>query len=277
MPEIGFVHRRTSDSDIYFVANTSNARETVKATFRVTHMQAEWWDPFSSKVAPARIESATATGTTVALELEPYGSRVLVFSKRTLPATAPKAEQSAASAPIDLSTGWRVTFGANRKPLMMDRLHSWTDDEDTRYFSGTATYEKDVNVPSAFLQPAFSVKLDFGEGQSLPEQNLRSGMQTWFEAAIREAAVIYVNEQRAGSLWCPPYALDVTNELRPGRNKIKIIVANLALNYMAGRRLPDYRLLNLRYGERFQAQDMDKVQAIPSGLFGPIRLFAESR
>ena len=95
--------------------------------------------------------------------------------------------------------------------------------------------------------------------------------------AIREAAVIYVNEQRAGSLWCPPYALDVTNELRPGRNKIKIIVANLALNYMAGRRLPDYRLLNLRYGERFQAQDMDKVQAIPSGLFGPIRLFAESR
>jgi hypothetical protein len=44
------------------------------------------------------------------------------------------------------------------------------------------------------------------------------------------------------------------------------------MNYMAGRKLPDYRLLNLRYGERFQAQDMDKVQAIPSGLFGPIQL-----
>ena len=41
---------------------------------------------------------------------------------------------------------------------------------------------------------------------------------------------------------------------------------------MAGRRLPDYRLLNLRYGERFQAQDMDKVKPIPSGLLGPIRL-----
>jgi hypothetical protein len=62
--------------------------------------------------------------------------------------------------------------------------------------------------------------------------------------------------------------------LRPGENRIKIVVANLALNYMAGRRLPDYRLLNLRYGERFQAQDMDKVQAAPAGLLGPIRLIA---
>jgi hypothetical protein len=31
-------------------------------------------------------------------------------------------------------------------------------------------------------------------------------------------------------------------------------------------------LLNLRYGVRFEAQDMDKVQAVPAGLLGPIRL-----
>jgi len=45
---------------------------------------------------------------------------------------------------------------------------------------------------------------------------------------------------------------------------------------MAGRRLPDYRLLNLRYGERFQAQDMDKVQPVTAGLLGPIRLIASA-
>ena len=121
------------------------------------------------------------------------------------------------------------------------------------------------------------MKIDFGEGQPLPEQILRSGMQTWFDGPIREAAVVYINDQRAGSIWCPPYALEITNQLRPGTNKIKIIVANLALNYMAGHRLPDYRLLNLRYGERFQAQDMDKVQPIPSGLLGPIRLSSSAR
>jgi lysophospholipase L1-like esterase len=45
---------------------------------------------------------------------------------------------------------------------------------------------------------------------------------------------------------------------------------------MAGRALPDYRLLNLRYGTRFEPQDMDKIQPIPSGLLGPVRLIAES-
>jgi len=157
----------------------------------------------------------------------------------------------------------------------MDQLHSWTDAEATRYFSGIATYEKEVNIPSEFLQRGQTVRLDFGEGTPVAEQSLRSGMQAWLDAPIREAALIYINDRRAGSIWCPPYQLDVTSLLRPGENKIRVVVANLALNYMAGRRLPDYRLLNLRYGERFQPQDMDKVQPIPAGLLGPIRLMSQ--
>ena len=95
-------------------------------------------------------------------------------------------------------------------------------------------------------------------------------MDTCFDPPIREAAVIYVNGQRAGSLWCPPYRLEIAQFLKPGSNNIRILVGNTALNYMAGRKLPDYKLLNLRYGERFQAQDMDKIQPLPSGLIGNV-------
>ena len=271
--EIGFVHRSTTDAEMFFVANTSNIRQTVKAAFRITNMKPEWWDPFSGRVTAARVETTSRSATTVALDLEPYGSRVLIFSKRTLP--VPVVNAMATTQPvIDLSTGWRASIGTTS--VMMDQLRSWTDEEATRFFSGTATYEKDVMVRDVYLRPGVTVRLDFGEGKPLAEQTLRSGMQAWLDAPVREAAVVYVNEQRAGSVWCPPYALDVTNLLRPGNNKIRIVVANLAMNYMAGRRLPDYRLLNLRYGERFQAQDMDKVQAIPSGLLGPIRLVPQS-
>ena len=277
VPEIGFVHRRTSDADIYFVANTSNVRQMVKATFRVPRTQPELWGPFSGNVRTARVDSASDGGTTIVLDLEPYASRIVVFSRRALPAVAPEPPISAAQNPLDLSRGWQVSFGGNTKPVVLEKLHSWTDDEDTRYFSGSATYENNVNVPSGFLKPGVAVQLDFGEGKALPEQSLRSGMQTWLDAPVREAAVVYINGQRAGSVWCPPYALDVTNFVRPGENNFKIVVANLALNYMAGRRLPDYRLLNLRYGERFQAQDMDKVQAVPAGLLGPIRLISNAR
>jgi len=266
VPEIGFVHRRTREAEVYFIANTSNVPRTVKATFRVGDLQAESWDAFSGKASALKLEGAIVT-----LDLPPYGSRVVVFSKRRLPAAV---ANSAAQAVIDLSTGWRVAFGLGTNPVMMDQLHSWTDDETTRYFSGTATYEKNVTVPESFLRSRPNVRLDFGEGKPLPEQNLRAGMQAWLDAPVSEAAVVYVNDQKAGSVWCPLYAVDVTPFLRAGNNQIKILVANSALNYMAGRRLPDYRLLNLRYGERFQAQDMDKVQALPAGLLGPIRLVA---
>ena len=274
VPEIGFVHRRTNDADIYFVANTSNNRQAVKATFRVAPGLAEFWDPFAGTVAPARIENESATGTTIALDLEPYASRVLVFRKGIQPAISFTGISELV--PIDVSNDWSVTIGQS-KPFVMDHLQSWTENESTRFFSVTATYQKDVTVPSELLQTGLSVRLDFGEGKPIPEQNLRSGMQTWLDAPVREAAVVYVNDQRAGSVWCPPYSVDVSALLRPGSNKIGIVVANLALNYMAGRRLPDYKLLNLRYGERFQAQDMDKVQPIPSGLLGPIRLVPHAK
>ncbi len=154
----------------------------------------------------------------------------------------------------------------------MDRLESWTEDKETRYFSGLATYEKDFTVPEDMFQAGLEVQIDFGEAKPIPPQILRAGMQAWLDAPVREAAVVYVNDRRAGAVWLPPYSLGVTPYLKHGRNHVKIVVGNLAVNAMAGHSLPDYRLLNLRYGVRFEAQDMDKIQPVSAGLLGPIRL-----
>ena len=154
----------------------------------------------------------------------------------------------------------------------MKTLRSWTDDDQTRFFSGTATYAKTVDVPDSLFRSGTSILLDFGDGQALPVQTTRNGMRTWYDPPIREAANIYINGNKAGALWCPPYRLDVTQLLRAGPNDVRIEVANTALNFMSGRKLPDYRLLNLRFGERFQPQDMDKIQPVTSGLVGSIKL-----
>jgi hypothetical protein len=275
VPEIGFVHRRTNDADIYFVANTSNMRQRVTATFRVANGNgtAELWDPLSGKIAEVKAERGSGR-TTIYLDFQPYASQVLIFSKRIF-GTVPDEPVITLPSPIDLNTGWRVSFSDNSTPVVMDHLQSWTENEATRYFSGAANYEKEVTVTAEALSSGTFAMLDLGEGKPVAEQNLRSGMQTWFDPPVREAAVVYVNDQRVGSVWCPPYTLNLSRYLRPGSNRIRIAVANLALNYMAGRRLPDYRLLNLRYGERFQAQDMDKVQPVTAGLLGPIRIVFE--
>ena len=279
-PEIGFLHRRAEDADIYFLANTGNATRSVKATFRASGLKPEWWDPFTGNVSPAVVETQAENGVTVALELEPYASRVLVFTKRSLP--PPQSRPAGAvPTPIDLSTNWQVSFGQGSEAARIEALRSWTVDEKTRYFSGVATYEKTVTVPESFMQRGLPVRLDFGVTEAIAEEAYRPprgpGMQAAVNAPVREAAVIFVNDQRAGSVWCPPYSVDVTNLLKRGDNRIRVMVANTAINHMAGRALPDYRLLNLRFGERFQPQDMDKVQPVPSGLLGPIRLVAGGR
>lgn len=274
-PDVGFIHRKTAEAEIYFIANTSNVSQQLKATFRVEGLKPEWWNPFDGSVKPAAVETSTSGGTTVSLDLEPYSSRVVVFSKRTL-ASQPSGSLTETAA-IDLSTGWQVSFGSQGRSSRLQKLSSWTDDEASRYFSGVATYEKDLDVSQNLVQNGTSLKLDFGQGAPIPVQTLRAGMQAWYEGPVREAAVVFINDKRAGAVWCPPYSLEVTGMLRPGPNKIRIMVANTAMNYMAGHSLPDYRLLNLRYGERFQAQDMDKVRPIPSGLLGPIRLMSVSK
>lgn len=267
-PDVAFVHRRTSDAEIYFIANTGSYAQRIKASFPVVRMKPEWWSPFDGSVREVKDTSSSLDFSTVTLELEPYGSRILVFSKRSLPdSVAETTEQKT----LDLSNGWRVTVGTGQSENW-EKLRSWTDEEATRHFSGVATYEKSVTIPAALFQTGNSLRLYFGEGIPLTEQPLRSGMQAWLEGPVREAAVVYINDVRAGSVWCPPYLLEVRKFLRPGQNRIRIVVGNTAMNYMAGHSLPDYRLLNLRYGERFQPQDMDKIRALPSGLLGPVLL-----
>lgn len=278
--DLGVVHRRTPDADIYFVANTSNVPVSTTAAFRVTTARAERWDAMTGRSAAIPVQRVAA-GAAIALDLAPYESTVIVFPAGASTASptragARAAASAAASMPaaLDLSTGWRVRVGSDAAPEVWDTLRSWTDEERTRYFSGVAIYEKPIDVPAAMLKPGVAVLLDFGVPKPLPVGPPNARVQAWLEAPVREAVVVTVNGTRAGSVWCPPYALDVTAWLRPGANTLRLEVANVAINHMAGRALPDYKLLNLRYGTRFDPQDMDQVQPVPAGLLGPIRLVA---
>ncbi len=242
-PEIGFIHRKLAYADIYFLANTSNRPVHAPATFREKGLDSAWWDPFTGK-------TVRAGGSTLDLNLAPYESRVVVFSKDL----APAAPAPAPAPPIDLTADWNIT------PAQHDQ-----------YFSGILTYEKTVTLPAL---TGHQVYLNFGEGKPSTDGRQRSGagMRARLEGPVREAAVVYVNGKRAGAVWCAPYEIDVTNLLVAGPNTIRVEVANTALNEMARGPLPDYKALNAKYGERFQPQDMAAVVPLPYGLLGPIRL-----
>ncbi|MGC1188737.1 MAG: glycosyl hydrolase [Candidatus Acidiferrales bacterium] len=302
-PEVGFVHRKLEYGDLYFVANTSNHLVDTQATFRVASEQAEIWDPISgTRTAVDATHSAPggAATSTVDLTLAPYQSLVVVFmNDKEREATAKDrttyrvkkgiGKQTEMPAPVDLGTNWSVTYtglgAASGSSITMDQLHSWTDDAETKYYSGQAVYEKTVSVPAAMIKPGIKVIIDFGPGTVIEKPVARatvgdgtgSGglrLQAWIESPVREAAQVFVNGNAAGDVWLPPYEVDVTRLVHAGDNKIKVVVANLAINEMAGKALPDYRLLNLKYGERFEAQDLSGLMPLPSGILGDPKLVA---
>ena len=275
-PDVGFVHRRLPFADVYFVANTSNVTVRTSAAFRVGRRGAESWDPMTGAVSAIVADVRDADQVTLPFTLEPYASRVVVFTERALPALS-RARGIRAPAAISLADGWRLRFPDEPQPRAAAPLRSWTEDDTRRYFSGVATYEREVRVPESLVRSGIGVQLDFGAARAIPPEELERGMRAWLDAPVREAAVVWINGARVGSVWCPPYALDVSQALHAGRNQIRIEVANLAINAMAGRALPSYRLLNARYGTRFEPQDMDKVRPEPSGLLGDIRLVPFAR
>ena len=265
-PEIGFVHRKLGFAEVYFLANTSNHPVHSAATFRVHDLSAAQWDPMTGNIS--------GMGAKIDLDLAPYESRVVVFSKERRPSRPTYAR--AAPAPLDLKGTWNITFAGESQSVVAKTLHSWTDDEAHRYFSGKVTYETDVRVPREILASGRTVYLNFGEGTPVAtaEHNSGSGMRAMLEGPVREAAVVYINGQRAGSVWCAPYEVAAGGLLRAGENHVRIVVANLAINELAKGPLPDYKALNAKYGERFQPQDMANLEPLPSGLLGPIRLVA---
>jgi hypothetical protein len=263
--EIGFVHRHLSVGDLYFIANTSNHPVRTRAQFRQHAKFAESWDPFTGQT------SAVANASDIDISLKPYESRLILFSDSPAKASS-LSTPNPATETIDLSSEWNLNFTGLNHTVHMATLHSWSDDDAFKYYSGEVTYEKTVELPDRLSRS--SLLLDFGDGTPVPKPDPlpEFNMRAYLESPVREAAEIYVNGQRAGVVWHPPYTLDLTSLLKPGKNELRIVVGNTAINALAGRALPDYRLLNDRYGERFVPQDVDHLEPLPSGILNGLWL-----
>src|SRR5208282_4941697 len=103
------------------------------ATFRVNRQNAEWWDLFTGEVTPAATLTGSEGGTALDLDIEPYGSRLVVFSDRRAP-NVPAPMKATLPEPLDISRGWQVTFEGAGKEISMDALRSWTSLDGLQYF-----------------------------------------------------------------------------------------------------------------------------------------------
>ncbi len=266
--DVGFLHRKLNDADIYFIANTSNHGVTATASF------------LSARAYAASLDTSSGAAyafdpKTIALNLAPYESRVIVFSDTPIDTQEP-APTGPMKVIANLTHDWKIKFGGTSIERTEHIPTSWADDPQTRFYSGVATYKKTLRLTEAELKGVHSLVLDFGAGTPVAaDPRIKSGERALLDGPIREAAVVTINGQRAGSVWHPPYTLNVTKQMHAGENTVEVQVANTAINLLAGRAPADYHLLNARYGERFTPQDMNNLQPLPSGMLGPVHLLEE--
>ncbi len=250
--EVLFVHRKTDDTDIYYVDNRRDHKESLTASFRVAGHAAELWHADTGKSESVSYTIADGR-TSVPLTLDPYETVFVVFRKPSQEPThtAPQMHE-AVLAPV--SGAWTVKFEPNRgapAQAEMPALVSLSENADLgiRYFAGHATYTKTIQAPADWFHAGDALWLDLGEVANLAE--------------------VTVNGNPLGIVWKAPYRIDVSKALRPGSNTVEVRVANLWVNRLIGDAQPN---ATTKYTFTTHNPYKASSQLVPSGLIGPVQI-----
>ncbi len=291
--KISSVHRATSSTDVYFVANTARTSGNASCSFAPTVRTPELWNPVSGQMRPLPGFVANTKETTIPLRFDSTESYFIVFRgphPANHKAAAPMAGDNfpALSSALELGGPWEVSFdpkwGGPDKPVVFERLEDWTKrpEPGIKYFSGTAVYRKQFDADSKL--PGTAVCLDLG--------------------VIHHLARIKLNGSDLGVVWCAPWSVGLPQSLlKTSGNHLEIAVTNVWANrligdeqeppdceWLPGRRKPYFFLKAFpdwlvkgqarpskgRYCFTTWNYFTKDSPLTPSGLIGPVRLMTGS-
>jgi len=248
------IHRYTEQEDIYFIAANKDRTPAANFSFRVSGKVPEFWYPDTGIIEACTVYKTENGRTEIPILFDTYGSVFVVF--REGKADAPVAAASIGGRPVlsadeplpaptysffekagnvsltlangssieesfkakpnvNLDRDWTVSFPKESdltEPVHFKTLTPWNEhpDERIRYFSGTAIYSREFNC-----EP--------------------DGHESWFELGqVEVISELYINGKHAQILWKPPYRANITDLVKPGKNKVEVHVANLWPNRMIG-------------------------------------------
>lgn len=249
-----YVHRTTSDREIYWVDNRNDRVENLETSFRVAGKVPQLWNPetgLTEQVSYSILKSITK----VKLNLEPDQAVFVIFkdkaTKNEVALPAVKEKQLAI-----INGTWDLNFQKDRgapAAIKVNELSSWTTNADARvkYFSGTGIYIKTVDAPAAWFPKDAKIWLDLGDVKNLAE--------------------VTINGKSIGILWKKPFRTDVSGALKPGKNTLEIKVTNLWVNRLIGDQQPGMEKKITYTTMPFYTADSP---LLPSGLLGPVQVLS---
>lgn len=250
--ELLYVHRKLDNKEIYWVNNRKDTNQAIDVTFRVSGKMPQIWHPETGKTEAASYKIANGR-TSVSLNLTPNDAVFVVFEKPAQQASYTVATVNEKEV-LSIDGSWNITFQPNRgvpANATFEKLASYTENKDAgiKYFSGTATYSKTVNIPVNVITEGGQILVDLG--------------------SVKNLAEVIVNGKSAGILWKRPFRADITSALKSGENKLEIKVTNLWVNRLIGDAQPEVKQ-KITYTTMPFYQANSPLQ--PSGLLGPVKI-----
>jgi hypothetical protein len=296
---IDYIHRRTSDADIYYIANRNDRPEYIRAEFRVQGKTPELWNPETGEIIDCSIYDVYENHTRIPLSLDPFGSTFVVFRKpsaehydyishnnQTLFPELPRDTfpfapyiQTTENNIIPTLSGeyiLRKTSGTKQKIIAKaDTIlisSTWNvsfaspfDEKHNITLNNLVRWE---NHPDTFVR-YYSGTAEYVNTIELTAEQL-SGKTVYLNlGAVHNMAEVFVNEKYAGLWWHFPFANNISPLLKVGRNDIRLRIVNLWPNRLIGdARLPENRRRTRTNIIKFTAD----TPLYPSGLEGPVSL-----
>jgi hypothetical protein len=283
-----YTHRTLTDKEMYFVANPLDSSAIVECTFRVKDKVAELWDAVHGTMRDLPNLRERDGRTSVTIRFEPHQSFFVLFSNPS------QGERKSGETPEELKEvttlkgGWKVSFDPHwggPERVTFASLDDWTKrkEEGIKYYSGVATYRKEIELPKGL----------FGPG---PRGYARK-RELWLDlGSVKNFARVRLNGKEIDVLWCSPWKVEISDAAKPGKNLLEIEVANLWPNRLIGDarlsgdaeygkdgdllRWPDWvkgkspRPSTGRYAFATWSLFKRDSPLLPSGLLGPVKILA---
>ena len=218
--DLHWIHRRCGSDDVYFLANGRNEPIRQNCTFRVAGKTPELWDPETGEIFALPNALQTSGCTRVVLHFGAADSWFVVFRDKPTPTRVDRDPFGSWETIQEIAGDWELGFDPNwgtTKTLTLHALGSWSEQSDplVKYYSGTGTYRTSFDLAgSNVLTKNRRLCLDLGQ--------------------VEVVARVTLNGKDCGITWKPPYRVDITHALEPGRNTLQVEVANTWANRMIG-------------------------------------------
>ncbi|MCP4782992.1 MAG: hypothetical protein GY903_14915 [Fuerstiella sp.] len=221
--------RQLDDGMMFFLSNFQKTG-TFEATLRVTDKAPELFNPVTGTITRLARYKSEKNGTRISIDVKDRSdSCFIVFrNKSSQPSVVEVTNAEGPVSPADLSLFYdqrnkliaetdkagsytlSMSDGSKRKLIFEQASESFTIES---HWQTTPMDEKGYSV---LLETTFDLPPAFGKGQ-------RVALDLGDVSII---ARVTLNDKAFDTLWMPPFTLDVSNALKPGNNRLEVLVTS---------------------------------------------------